>query len=199
MDGLEDDDDETSDVRRRRPAAAFDLAACPRAFGTVALVYASRLRRDHKNDHTRAPRCSHDTEVWFQDPAARWWFLAKSFSAYFRLAHANLGLPNWQARATDVGMDPDSNAWFRWMAPQTLALDVERGVVRRMKKKRDANKRDRERASPPRFATEQAKDAKPSARASRRLGAAAAAAVGADRGGRAREKPRRTDSRGFRS
>jgi hypothetical protein len=136
--------------------------------------------------------------VWFQDPAARWWFLAKSFSAYFRLAHANLGLPNWQARATDVGMDPDSNAWFRWMAPQTLALDVERGVVRRMKKKRDP-KRDQTRASPPRFATEKAKDAKPSARASRRLGAAAAAAVGADRGGRAREKPRRTDSRGFRS
>jgi tubulin polyglutamylase complex subunit 2 len=198
LDGLEDDDDETSDARRRRPAAAFDLAACPRAFGTVALVYLSRLRRDHKNDHTRAPRCSHDTEVWFQDPAARWWFLAKSFSAYFRLAHANLGLPNWQARETDVGMDPDSNAWFRWMAPQTLALDVERGVVRRMKKKRDA-KRDRERASPPRFATEKAKDAKPSARASRRLGAAAAAAVGADRGGRVREKPRRTDSRGFRS
>ena len=199
MDGLEGDD-ETSDAKlRRRPAAAFDLAACPRAFGTVALVYASRLRRDRADDHTRAPRCSHDTEVWFQDPAARWWFLAKSFSAYFRLAHANLGLPNWQARATDVGMDPDSNAWFRWMAPQTLALDVERDVVRRMKKKRDANKRDRERVSPPRFATEKAKDAKPSARASRRLGAAAAAAVGADRGGRAREKPRRTDSRGFRS
>ena len=192
-DGLEDDDDD--DARRRRPAAAFDLASCPRAFGIVALVYASR-RRDHANDHTHAP-CSHDTEVWFQDPAARWWFLAKSFSAYFRAAHANLGLPNWQARATDVGMDPDSRAWFRWMAPQTLALDVERGALRRMRKKRDA-KRDEERASE-RFATEKVKDAKPSARASRRLGAAAAAAVGADRGGRAREKPRRTDSRGFRS
>ena len=192
-DGLEDDNDD--DARRRRPAAAFDLASCPRAFGIVALVYASR-RRDHAIDHTHAP-CSHDTEVWFQDPAARWWFLAKSFSAYFRAAHANLGLPNWQARATDVGMDPDSRAWFRWMAPQTLALDVERGALRRMRKKRDA-KRDEERASE-RFATEKVKDAKPSARASRRLGAAAAAAVGADRGGRAREKPRRTDSRGFRS
>jgi hypothetical protein len=124
--------------------------------------------------------------VWFQDPAARWRVLAKSFSAYFRALHANLGLPNWHARATDVGLDPDSRAWFRWMAPHTLALDLKRGEMRRTSAKRDAR-------------GASAKDAKPSPRGSRRFGAAAAAAVGADRDGRATEKPLCVDPRSARA
>lgn len=182
-DGLDEDDDCVA-ARRRRPVAAFDLASSPRAFGRVALVYVSEPR-DDASDHPRAPS-AYETEVWFQDPAARWRVLAKSFSAYFRALHANLGLPNWHARATDVGLDPDSRAWFRWMAPHTLALDLKRGEMRRTSAKRDAR-------------GASAKDAKPSPRGSRRFGAAAAAAVGADRDGRGTEKPLCVDPRSARA
>ena len=179
-DGLDEDDDGVA-ARRRRPVAAFDLASSSRAFGRVALVYVSETR-DDASDHPRAPS-AYETEVWFQDPAARWRVLAKSFSAYFRALHANLGLPNWHARAAGVGLDPDSRAWFHWMAPHTLALDIRRGQLRRTKRraKRDGGA---DNAS--------ARDAKPSAiLGSRRFGAAASAAVGADRGGRASAKPKR--------
>ena len=177
-DGLEEDDDGDA-ARRWRPAAAFDLASCPRDFGRVALVYVPETRDDASRDRPHASSAC-TTEVWFQDPAARWRVLAKSFSAYLRALHANLGLPNWHARATGVGLDPDSRAWFRWMAPHTLALDIQRGELRRMRATRGAGR---------------APAAKPSARGSRRFGAAAAA-VGADRGERAREKPKRHVSGG---
>ena len=179
-----DDGDDGDAARRRRPAAAFDLASSPRDFGRVALVYVIDETRDDASG-VYGGACT--TEVWFQDPAARWRVLAESFSAYFRALHANLGLPNWHARATDVGLDPDSRAWFRWMAPHTLALDLERGEMRRTSAKRDAR-------------GASAKDAKPSPRGSRRFGAAAAAAaVGADRDGRATEKPLCVDPRSARA
>ena len=181
-DGLDEDDDGVT-ARRRRPVAAFDLASSSRAFGRVALVYVIDETRDDASG-VYGGACT--TEVWFQDPAARWRVLAESFSAYFRALHANLGLPNWHARATDVGLDPDSRAWFRWMAPHTLALDLKRGEMRRTSAKRDAR-------------GASAKDAKPSPRGSRRFGAAAAAAVGADRDGRATEKPLCVDPRSARA
>ena len=175
-----DDGDDGDAARRRRPAAAFDLASSPRDFGRVALVYVIDETRDDASG-VYGGACT--TEVWFQDPAARWRVLAESFSAYFRALHANLGLPNWHARAAGVGLDPDSRAWFHWMAPHTLALDIRRGQLRRTKRraKRDGGA---DNAS--------ARDAKPSAiLGSRRFGAAASAAVGADRGGRASAKPKR--------
>ena len=178
-----DDGDDGDAARREAAAAAFDLASSPRDFGRVALVYVIDETRDDAYG-VYGGACT--TEVWLQDPAARWRVLAKSFSAYFRALHANLGLPNWHARATDVGLDPDSRAWFRWMAPHTLALDLKRGEMRRTSAKRDAR-------------GASAKDAKPSPRGSRRFGAAAAAAVGADRDGRGTEKPLCVDPRSARA
>lgn len=37
-----------------------------------------------------------DPEVWFRDVKGRWWFVTKTFSAYYRLLIAHLGVPRWQ-------------------------------------------------------------------------------------------------------
>lgn len=59
--------------------------------GRVALLYTS----------PSAP-----PEVWYQDLSCTWYYVARSFSDYFRLLIMHLGLPHWQSSYTDTGMDP---------------------------------------------------------------------------------------------
>ena len=53
---------------------------CPTG-GSVALMYTT---------DDAAP------EVWFRDLANQWFFIAKSFTDYFRLMVSHLGVPHWQ-------------------------------------------------------------------------------------------------------
>jgi len=166
------EDDTRGVVRNRRATEAFDLGASPRVYGRVALVFI--------HDPSTSSTTTHTTEVWFQDLAARWHVVADSFSSYYRALHANLGLPNWHARLTDVGLDPDSEAWFHLMAPHELALDVRSGALRRTERK-DRGKDRGKSFSPPPPALSDAEARTETGETTRRFGAAAAAAVGDDR------------------
>ena len=44
---------------------------------------------------------------------------------------AHLGLPNWQYACTDVGLDPGAAQWYAFLDPERLAVDLERGRLRR--------------------------------------------------------------------
>mmetsp|Transcript_4963 Transcript_4963/g.9589 ORF Transcript_4963/g.9589 Transcript_4963/m.9589 type:complete len:390 (+) Transcript_4963:60-1229(+) len=108
----------TISAERRKNRAAdpvvFNLdSACQD--GHVALLFRSR---------------THKPEVWFQDLACEWHFLAISFSDYFRLLVMHVGLPHWQYVFTDVGLPPASKEWFRYIAPERLAIDLKNARTR---------------------------------------------------------------------
>ena len=54
-----------------------------------------------------------------------WFFIANTFTDYFRLMIMHLGLPHWQYAFTQVGLDPQSLQWFRFLSPERLAIDIE--------------------------------------------------------------------------
>jgi len=37
----------------------------------------------------------------------------------------HLGLPNWHYAFTQVGLDPQTLQWFRFLSPERLAIDIE--------------------------------------------------------------------------
>jgi len=45
-------------------------------------------------------------QIWFQDLSCSWFFIANTFTDYFRLMIMHLGLPHWQYAFTQVGLDP---------------------------------------------------------------------------------------------
>mmetsp|Transcript_13932 Transcript_13932/g.23587 ORF Transcript_13932/g.23587 Transcript_13932/m.23587 type:complete len:311 (+) Transcript_13932:446-1378(+) len=90
------------------PIAAFDLdSSC--TGGCVALVYISG---------SEAP------EVWFQELSCVWSVLAQSFSDYFRLMLAHVGLPAWQSAFTPTGLVPSVRAWLRLLSPGRLSIEA---------------------------------------------------------------------------
>jgi tubulin polyglutamylase complex subunit 2 len=98
-------------------AARLD-AADTRAFalngsdcGVAALLY-------------RGGRAAAAPEVWFEDRAGTWHFMAATFNDYFRLLVMHLGIPAWQYAFTDVGLDPVTKQWFRLLCPERLQIDV---------------------------------------------------------------------------
>jgi tubulin polyglutamylase complex subunit 2 len=63
-------------------------------------------------------------QVFFQDLSGDWFFIANSFTDYFRLMVMHLGLPNWHYAFTEVGLDTTSQQWFRFLSPERLAIDM---------------------------------------------------------------------------
>jgi hypothetical protein len=63
-------------------------------------------------------------KIWFQDLSCCWYFIANSFTDYFRLMFMHLGIPHWHYVFTDVGMDPVSLQWCRYLCPERLTLDI---------------------------------------------------------------------------
>ena len=51
-------------------------------------------------------------QIWCQDNSCSWFFMASTFTDYFRLMIMHLGLPCWQYAYTTVGLDPVSQQWF---------------------------------------------------------------------------------------
>ena len=49
----------------------------------------------------------------------------------------HLGLPNWHYSFTQVGLDPQSLQWFRFLSPERLQIDIEnrRSIEELAKKK----------------------------------------------------------------
>ncbi|KAF7243815.1 Tubulin polyglutamylase complex subunit 2 [Varanus komodoensis] len=86
----------------------FELDPCG-GNGKVCLVY----------KHTK-PAVSPDSEIWFLDRALYWHFLTKTFTAYYRLLIAHLGLPQWQYAFTSYGISPQAKQWFNMYKPITV-------------------------------------------------------------------------------
>lgn len=57
--------------------------------------------------------------------SCKWFFIANTFTDYFRLMIMHLGLPNWHYAFTEVGLDPQTLQWFRFLSPERLAIDIE--------------------------------------------------------------------------
>lgn len=90
------------------------------ADGKVALVYL-------KNSDSLAEQQDYlhkNPQIWFQDLSLQWHFIANTFTEYFRLLVMHLGLPHWQYAYTQVGIDPLSRQWFRFLIPERLAIDL---------------------------------------------------------------------------
>lgn len=66
-------------VCSKEQVGAFDIdSKCKN--GRLALVY--------KNPNSKP-------QIWFQDLSCQWFFIANTFTDYFRLMIMHLGLPNW--------------------------------------------------------------------------------------------------------
>ena len=74
-------------------------------------------------------------QIWFQDLSCKWYFIANTFTDYFRLMIMHLGLPNWHYAFTEVGLDPQTLQWFRFLSPERLAIDMEHRKSFETKKK----------------------------------------------------------------
>mmetsp|Transcript_67510 Transcript_67510/g.197502 ORF Transcript_67510/g.197502 Transcript_67510/m.197502 type:complete len:293 (-) Transcript_67510:55-933(-) len=108
----------------QQQAAAFDLdAEC--GDGRMALVYCSALQEGDPKGAAEAPPPSRP-QVWFQDPAGRWHYVAGSFADYFRLVVTHLGVPQWQFAFTDIGPASAARHWLAFFCPERLALASER-------------------------------------------------------------------------
>eukprot|EP00943_MAST-04B_sp_MAST-4B-sp1_P009259 g9259.t1 len=106
--------------RLPRDSAAFDIDnTC--TGGTVAFFYSSKDNFDNP-------------QVWFQDMSCKWFFIANTFTDYFRLMIMHLGLPCWQYAFTEVGLDPVSQQWFRFLSPERLAIDIDNCKMQKVHK-----------------------------------------------------------------
>jgi hypothetical protein len=94
----------------RRDVTAFEIDSEAKD-GRLALIF--------RGAHHVKP------QIWFQDLSCNWFFIANSFTDYFRLMIMHLGIPNWQYAFTKVGLDPQTLQWFRFLVPERLAIDVE--------------------------------------------------------------------------
>mmetsp|Transcript_13103 Transcript_13103/g.19117 ORF Transcript_13103/g.19117 Transcript_13103/m.19117 type:complete len:284 (+) Transcript_13103:1913-2764(+) len=82
-------------------------------------------------------------KVYFQDLSGHWFFIANSFTDYFRLMVMHLGLPHWHYAFTEVGLDTTSQQWFRFLSPERLTIDMKsrNTQIKRMRKqKKDVKK-----------------------------------------------------------
>ena len=80
--GEEDDssDDEDTPAEESKDIGAFDIDSKVKD-GRLALIYRGTTAKP---------------QIWFQDNSCGWFFIANTFTDYFRLMIMHLGLPHWQ-------------------------------------------------------------------------------------------------------
>ncbi|KAJ3330069.1 Tubulin polyglutamylase complex subunit 2 [Blyttiomyces sp. JEL0837] len=61
-------------------------------------------------------------EVWFQDLGGVWYPLTRSFSSYFRLMVAHLGIFGWQMGLVEAGLPQAVLDWMCFYAPERAAV-----------------------------------------------------------------------------
>lgn len=94
--GAEDEDEssegelEDGGAEKQKDIHAFDIDS-DTSDGRLALMYRGTTSKP---------------QIWFQDLSCNWFFIANSFTDYFRLMIMHLGIPNWQYAFTKVGLDP---------------------------------------------------------------------------------------------
>jgi tubulin polyglutamylase complex subunit 2 len=113
-----DDDDEGS----KEEIAAFEIDSETKN-GRVALLF--------KGGSNQKP------QIWFQDLSCKWYYIANTFTDYFRVMVMHLGIPNWQYAFTQCGLDQQTLQWFRFFIPERLSIDIEnRKFLEMMAKKK---------------------------------------------------------------
>ena len=105
----EDDESSEEDDDKQKDIHAFEIDSNIKD-GRLALLF--------RGSHTKP-------SIWFQDLSCNWFYVANSFTDYFRLMIMHLGIPNWQYAFTKVGLDPQTMQWFRFLTPERLAIDIE--------------------------------------------------------------------------
>ena len=70
-------------------ALAADSAECMAAFELDSTALDGRLALLYRGGHTKP-------QVYFQDLSETWFFIASTFTDYFRLMMMHLGVPRWQ-------------------------------------------------------------------------------------------------------
>lgn len=120
------EEEDEKEEEKETVIAAFDMDSRVKD-GRLALLY---------KDTTDKP------QVWFQDLSCSWFFIANTFTDYFRLMIMHVGLPHWQYAFTQVGLDPQTLQWFRFLCPERLAIDMENRRNQELMAKRK-NKGDR--------------------------------------------------------
>jgi hypothetical protein len=63
------------------------------------------------------------SQIWFRDLRGKWSFLAQTFTHYYRMMIAHLGLVAWPCIFSDGGLDSVRKPWFYLFIPQRMALD----------------------------------------------------------------------------
>lgn len=123
----EEVDSESSDEEITNNIKAFDLDNKVKD-GRLALLYKESVSKP---------------QIYFQDLSGQWFFIANSFTDYFRLMVMHLGLPHWQYAFTEVGLDSSSQRWFRFLSPERLAIDIKsrKKHVKKTKKKQSKKER----------------------------------------------------------
>ncbi|CAH3138253.1 unnamed protein product [Pocillopora meandrina] len=115
----------------------FELDACD-SYGKVCLVY-----KDIKAGVTTG-----QPEIWFLDRSLEWWYLALSFTDYFRMMIVHLGLPLWQYLFTATGLSPETKQWFNLYAPTRLAMDMA-NVEQKVQQMPNSKERNKSATNPP--------------------------------------------------
>lgn len=80
----------------------FELDNC-NGYGKICLVYGNNPGQDEL-----------EPTVWYLDRSLTWHFLASSFTNYYRLLLAHLGLPQWPMLFTPYGLPPSLMVIYRF-------------------------------------------------------------------------------------
>lgn len=73
------DEDNDNEEEKQKDIHAFDIDSDVKD-GRLALMYRGTNSKP---------------QIWFQDLSCKWFFIANSFTDYFRLMIMHLGIPNW--------------------------------------------------------------------------------------------------------
>eukprot|EP01038_Epipyxis_sp_PR26KG_P013865 gene13865-18594_t len=84
----------------------------------------SNLFNNSNNDNNEQNAKDYEGEVWLIDLSYRWHFICPTFTQYFRLLVAHLGIIGWQLAFTPEGLSPVSKQWMNFFCKERLCIDL---------------------------------------------------------------------------
>ncbi|KAI8612478.1 hypothetical protein BC830DRAFT_1171041 [Chytriomyces sp. MP71] len=96
------------------PGPAFQIHDIGNNLGIVCLIYPLPSHIQTSETPVILSTC----QVWFHATRTqKWYFLANSFSSYFRMAVTHLGIRGWQLLYTDFGVPQELLDWLGFYSP----------------------------------------------------------------------------------
>jgi len=94
-------------------------------FGQVCLLYAPKSGKDTTPNTTSTNTFIFNSpEVWFQDCACRWHYIAATLPQYLRLLTLHMGILGWLFVYTPEGIPPVTYQWLNIYCKERLILDT---------------------------------------------------------------------------